>query len=363
MLKKETKIKMIWLVGLTVLAALGGLTQAAGDSGLTKTEADGYLQWFHSLENVYQARQEAQVVEGNLLYPFDMPGWEGDPNRPYRHLSISKALTQLESQWALEGRQKVGSALVALSNARNYTNLSEYDSALVWYQVAASLDTAGHFRREIGRESLAAATAGRDSLGMARHLTNTLGTVDIIGREGEIILAYRWSLINQDIETVDHLIQLVEAQQANLTDRLRFWHAYALNWRAQRSLCLTHLKVLLQSGGLSRDLSETQRAWVLVAVPDLFFLAGNQYTAAEFYTVIKRSEIGRLRSWGEFQLANIDFLNGRYASANAGFSKVSDGKRYGSWQDSAREMVDIATELERIRKEGEPYGTASFFSP
>ena len=327
-----------------------------------RAEADGYLQWLHSLEQTVAGRQAADQPEGNLLYPFDVPGWMPDRVRPYRHLAISKAVTDLEVEFNSKDRRRSLSALVALSNARNYVNLSEYDSAMVWFDLAAQRDSAGNFRREIGRERLAAAMAAADSAEVAQLLTNTLGTPELVGREAELVLAYRWLLAENDGAGVDLLIKKVDSQQAVLSDRLRFWHAYALNWRAERKASLDNLRKLIRSGGLSRDLSEGQRAWVLLAIPDLIFLQGNTAAAADLYRSLIDSRIDELRIWSRYQVANIDFLAGRYLRASQGFKDVCDATRLGSWQDQACDMADVAGELERIRAEGEAYGAAVFYN-
>lgn len=343
---------------VTVLCLLPATLAA---TPLEDTEADGYLQWQHSLEKAVQGRKAAEKEEGNLLYPFDLPGWTVTEVKPYRHLSIGKAILELESQWGNRQDGRMTSSLVALANARNYVNLSEYDSSLVWYQMAAKLDTAGNFRREIGRESLAAAIAANDSLKTSQLLTNTLGATELIGRELEIILGYRWLLAKRDAAMVDLFIQKVEANQAVLSDRLRYWHAYALAWRQDRDAALTHLRKLIRSGGLSRDLTEGQRAWVLVAIPDLLFLNGEVDASADLYRVLSTSQIDNLSLWATYQLANLDYLEGRYLKAGTGFKKVCDAKRVGSWQDQACELNTLSQELQRIKSEGERYGAATLY--
>lgn len=362
--KMTFRFMMVLMLATALPAVLCGTSATAGEParGLDSAEADGYLQWLHSLEQTVAGRRAAEQPESNLLYPFDAPGWLPDALRPYRHLAISKAVTDLESEFRGTDRRRGLSALMSLANARNYVNLSEYDSALVWFDIAAAGDSAGNFRREIGRERLAAAAAAGDSAQVAELLTNALGTPELIGREAELVLAYRWLLAEADGPGVDLLIQKVNSQQAVLSDRLRFWHAYALNWRAERPASLDNLRKLIRSGGLSRDLSEGQRAWVLLAIPDLLFLQDNTADAADLYRALANSQIDELRIWGQYQMANIDFLAGRYLKASQGFKNVCDATRLGSWQDQACAMADVAGELERIRAEGEAYGAAVFYN-
>ncbi len=344
-------------------ACLTGVQISSFAQGLTNRESDGYLQWMHSLEVVMENREETGLDEGNLLYPFDVPGWIGDESRPYRHLSISKAINELEAEWLLRGESRTQSTLVALANARNYVNLSEFDSATVWFNKAAELDTANNFLREISIERLATAAADRDSLAMLAAITNSIGNSTIIGQEGEFILALRWLLIHQDKETLDLVLQKIIVDGSTLTDRLRFWVAYSMAWRKDISGSLEHLKILINSGGLSRDLTEKQRAWVLFAIPDFLFLADDYESSRTLYDVLENSKSPKLATWGRYQIANLDFLNGLYLRASEGFKRICDGKRQGSWQDHACEMAKVATEIERIKSEGEPYGAGSFYTP
>jgi len=253
--------------------------------------------------------------------------------------------------------------LVALANARNYVNLSEYDSATVWFEKAASLDTEKNFFREICRERLAAAAANRDTLDMLAAITNSIGSSAITGHEAEFILALRWLLIQQDSETLDLVLQKIQSDDTNLPDRLRYWVAYASAWRKDTTGSLMHLKILITSGGLSRDLTESQRSWVLFAIPDFLFLGGDQVSSRSLYEVLANSQVPRLSTWGRYQVANLDFLSGRYLRASEGFKRVCEAKRLGSWQDHACEMTKVANEIERLKSERETYGAGSFYNP
>jgi len=348
---------------LLMTALLLALPAGAADTGLTNPESDGYLQWLHSLEKAVEGRQKNGLEEGNLLFPFDHPGWQGIEVQPYRHLSISKAIGELEREWQLRGQDRTESPLVALANARNYMNLSEFDSSLVWYGKATELDTEGNFLREVRREKMAAAVAQRDSLAVQECITNTIGNSAVTGQESEFILALRWALVMRDQETVDLLLQKIRQDGSNLPDRLRFWVAYAYGWRQDRLTAMTHLRVLVQSGGLSRDLAESQRAWVLKAIPDFLFLEGQQDAARQLYEVMAGSSLPRLASWGHYQIANLDLLDGRYLRASEGFNRICEAKRQGSWQDHACAMTGLASEMERLKSEGEPYGVSAFYRP
>jgi len=363
MTHKNYNLKQSLAVASVTLVCLLCCAHSASAEGLDNRESDGYLQWMHSLEAVIDNREETGLEEGNLLYPFDVPGWQGDETRPYRHLSISKAINELEREWLLRGESRTESALVALANARNYVNLSEYDSATVWFDKAAELDTERNFFQEISKERLATAIADRDSLSMLTAITNTIALSSITGHESAFILSLRWLLIQRDRETLDLVLQKIESDDANLPDRLRFWVAYSLAYRQDNDASLKHLRILIHSGGLSRDLTESQRSWVLFAIPDFFFLAGDHTSSQTLYEVLAKSESPALSTWGRYQIANLDFLNGRYLRASEGFKRVCDAKRQGSWQDQACEMTKVASEIERNKSKGEPYGSGSFYNP
>lgn len=363
MVKNKSKLHSL-VVGLSAgLILLTSLPSLGISEELSNTESDGYLQWMHSLEKVIENRRETELEEGNLLYPYDLPGWKGEEVRPYRHLSISKAVNELEQEWLLRGESRTTSTLVALANARNYVNLSEFDSALVWFDKAEALDESKNFTREISRERLATAAADRDSLAMVTCITNTVNNSAITGHESEYILALRWLLIHKDSESIDLVLSKIESDGNVLSDRLRYWVAFSQAWRENRTEAMAHLRVLIGSGGLSRDLTEKQRSWVLFSIPDLFFLAGDNSSAFALYKILEKSKVPELSTWGRFQIANMDLLAGRYLRASEGFKRVCESTRLGSWQDQACEMVNVAKEIERIKSEGEPYGTGSFYTP
>jgi len=336
---------------------------AAAVAPFEDKESDGYLQWLHSLEQTTQAREEVEAPEGNLLFPFNRPGWDTTEDKPYRHLAISKAIMELEAQWLLRGGNREKSALVALSHARNYTNLSEYDSALVWYQAAADLDTLRLFQREIGWENMAASAASGDSLNLAQLITNTMGSSDLQGREQELVLAFRWLLTTLDSDSLKLLLKKVESQPELVSGEIKFWTAYSQSWLGSYDQCLHNLRGIIKNGGLSEGLTEGQRQWVLSAIPDLYFLLGDSEQSRSLYEVLLLSSLDNLQLWARYQLGNLAFLEADYKTASGAYGVVCEAKRMGSWQDNACEMATLATELNRIKKQGEPYGTASFYNP
>jgi len=363
MSRNASKINEMGALLVGVLVLLNAAVGLAGPSPLTSAEADGYRLWLHSLEEAVTARASTDLDEANLLFPFDVSAWDLDNPRPYRHLSISKAVMELETKWNGRGAGNLNSSLMALANARNYVNLSEYDSALVWYDVAARLDSTGSFRCEISREGLACAASANDSLAMAQLMTNTLGAADLQGRQAELVLAYRWLLTERDGDSLTHLVQKMESHPAVMDNNLRFWHAFALSWLGRTDEALAQLRQLVLSGGLSNGLTEKQRGWVMKALPDAYFLLGDRQAARGLYAALSACGVQELKMWGKYQVAGLDFLDSRYLSAGNGFQQVCEGERFGAWQDQACSMVSIAKQLERIKAEGEPYGVANYYQP
>ncbi len=347
-----------------VLAALLllGIPLTGARAGLDPDATDGYRLWLHSLERTVAGREAAGENEHGRLFPFDAPAWQtGTAGPAFRHLAIAKAVSELEEVWQDRDGLTGPPPLVALANARNYMHLSEYDSALVWYGVAAARDTAARFRDDIARESLAAAAAADDSLALARNLTNTLGLSSLVGRDGEVALAYRCLLTARDARAIDHLNEKVAAEGSRLEARVHYWQAYALAWRGRHDESLAVLTDLVRGGGLSHGLDEAQRTWVLTAIPDLMYLAGDTDGARWLYRLLAASDLPALQMWGVYQTAGLDLADARYAEALAGYESVCSGPRQGTWQDQACTLKDVAARLQELRKEGESYGTAAFY--
>lgn len=353
------KTKNPILILLLIAGSLAGHSAAAAE-GLALEESVGYLQWLHSLEQVVQSRTASGLEEGNLLFPLGRPGWVEPEGKPYRHLTISKAISVLESQYA--ERTNVPSALVALANARNYLNLSEYDSALVWYDLAAGLDSAGTFAVELELESMSAAVAGNDSLAMTRLVKGAWARVWDPAATENVCLAIRWTLSRGTTDQAAELTGILGDLPEDVEPRLRFWRAYASCCNGEDEAALEDLRILVRSGGLSLGLSEGQRAWVLTALADEVFLAGNQDQARSLYETLKESTLEELRLWGTYQLAGLAFIACSYLEAATGFESVCKAEQIAIWQKQACEMADLAGELSRIHKEGEPYGVARFYA-
>lgn len=351
-------------------AALAAAPEPGGIDGTGFAPADTSLgvawnRWYDALQGAVVERTAASRPESAPLYPLDrqLPA-EATAAKPYRHLAIAKAVTQLETAPAgrthgAEGGGVPGGAaspLLALANARNYLNLSEYDKALEWYGQAAARDGAGNFRRETGREALAAAICARDTAAAGRAVAATLAFEDPAGREDEIVLAFRWLLNRGDRDTLGWLLQRTDTPAATADTRLAFWRAYALSWLDRRDESLAQLRGLLALGGEGRTLNERERGWVLTATADLLLMQGAAAEAGTLYDRLAASEMPALRRWGRLQSAGLAFVGHRYGDASAGYREICQSDRDGPWGAHACAMADIAAQLDRLMSEGEHHG-------
>ncbi len=350
---------LIWSV--TLLVCLPALYSPAFAKGLAKVEADGYLQWLHSVEQIAESRQKADQPDDHLLYPFDSEGFSDQETTPFKHLAISKALMDFEHRRRVGIIERETSPLNALTMARNYLNLCEYDSALVWFQRTARLDTVSHFATEVGPQHLSTAAALSDSLAVVLHLMEMIEDPQLYTRDRELVVAFRFLVSHDDNYSLALLTQKISVRSANISPRVRYWLAYTYSYQKRWDMSLNELKTLITAGGLSLDLSQQQRTWVLKAIPNLFYLSGQPKSGRELYDILARSKFVELRDWADFQRANQDFLSHKYLRALSIFERLCDSGAVGLWRDNACEMASLARELNRIRKEGEPYGTASFY--
>ena len=341
----------------------------------TLAGAGGWTLWLTALEATMAGRVAGTPPETGLLYPMDNNAPAiGTGAQPYRHLAIAKAVGQLEEGATAKaetgrGRRReeptevtrAGSPLLALANARNYLNLSEYDKALEWYAQAASRDAGGDFRRETGREKLAAAICARDTVAAGLAVASTLQAPELVGREGEVVLAFRWLLNRNDTAGLGWLLQRTEAPELTADARVAFWRAYALSALDRRPECLAQLDALLALGGNGRVLGERERCWVLTATADLLLLQGATPTATALYTRLATSTVPTLRQWGQLQAAGLAFVGHRYGEAGAGYREICQNDKQGLWGPHACAMADIAARLDRLMTEGERYGADANF--
>lgn len=346
----------------------------------TLADGGGWAMWLAALEATVAGRAAGTQPESGLLYPLDNSPAPavGTGSQPYRHLAIAKAIGQLEegAEAKPEGRGKgghgearghetaenrAGSPLLALANARNYLNLSEYDKALEWYAHASARDAGGDFRRETGRERLAAAICARDTVAAGLAVAATLQATDLVGREAEVVLAFRWLLNRNDSAALGWLLNHTEAPEIASDARVAFWRAYTLSALDRRPECLAQLNALLALGGAGRVLNERERCWVLTATADLLLLQGATPAAEALYSRLAGSTVPSLRQWGQLQSAGLAFVGHRYTEAGAGYREICQNDKQGLWGPHACAMADIAARLDRLMSEGERYGADAHF--
>jgi tetratricopeptide (TPR) repeat protein len=347
------------LLALIVAAAPGRPAAAAAGASplLGESERRGYEQWLHSLEQTIQAQQSAGATEPKGAYPFpQVLGAVEGPDAGQRAMVISQALTRMESTQDARSRQFRSSPFHALGMARSYRYLCEYDSALCWYDRAASLDSDQTQADILGEEALGTAIVLGDSLRLVQTLLNTLGSSRITSRQDEIILAYRYLLVHDDRTNLALLARKVDGQTAGLSDRCRTWHAVALTHLERYGDALAQLRQLITRGSLSCGLDVSQRTWVLTTIPDLLFLLDRSQEAGTYYRVLANCSLAVAKSWGQFQLANLDLLARRYREAHAVYEQICAHADSLAWHGQACAMVELAQTLQELRKEGEPYG-------
>ena len=174
-------------------------------------------------------------------------------------------------------------------------------------------------------------------------------------------LALRDAIAAADSARVDGLLAQLSAHTDGLTDVTRYWYAFALADRQRWAASLEQLRRLLIVESLPRSLGATERAWVLIATADHFFLLDSKRQARDLYSLLSLSDRSGVRLWGEYQLANIDFLYADYRRAAATYEQLCSAPDAGRWQAQACAMAVVARKLNQIKVEGEPYGTAAYY--
>ena len=174
-------------------------------------------------------------------------------------------------------------------------------------------------------------------------------------------LALRNGIAAGDSARVDGLLAQLSRYTDGLTDVERYWYAFALADRQRWAASLVQLRRLLTVEGLPRSLGATERAWVLTATADHFFLLDGKRQARDLYSLLSISDRSGLRLWGEYQLANLDFLDTDYRRAARTYEQICNAPEVGRWQAQACAMAEVARKMNQIKVEGEPYGTAAYY--
>jgi len=330
--------------------------ESSAASRLTLEQRDGYRVWLHSLETTVQARD----LESTDLFPFGALDF-GAFADSLSLLAVARELGDLESRPRLLQEPSMKTPLHAITRARNHRHIAELDTALAWYDEAARRDTAGAFARELGPEMMMAAVAAGDSVRVSNGLRRALADRDLDSRRAEIALAYRFIIARGDTSSADALASSLAPHGDVLHGSLGFWQAFSLSWRGHRESSLDLLLALTAADGHSLGLSEAQRAWVLVAIPDILVVTGHTAEAASLYGALGASNLDGAAEWARCQAAVIDFLAGRFLEAGTAFEQLCGQKDSFAWRAYACGMSELSDEMERLRNEGMDNGAASHY--
>lgn len=338
--------------------------RAHSDEGLTDAQRDGYRVWLHSVEKSATARQDAGVPEVLLEYPLGaLDGLARGAGDTLSLLVVARELNDLESRPRLLQEPMQRTALHALMRARNHGQIAEFDTALAWFEAAAARDTAGAFIHELGPEAMATASAAGDSTAVMRQLLSSVFGRDPGVYRNQLILAYRFAIARHDTANMRLLTREIALATDVADPELDFWHAMALSNLQQWPQCLDRLLSIVSSGAASHGLSEAQRAWVLVAIPDLLVLTGRAHDAEPLYRVLSESPVPGAREWAACQVAVLDFLAGRFLEAGTALEQLCKQNDPFPWRSYACGMSELSDEMERLRREGQDHGAAAHYNP
>jgi hypothetical protein len=358
--KRPTVLMILVLAWLV----LGSPHAAEAEMRLDASSRDGYRVWLHNLETTAAAREAGGDTEVIPAYPFGLlSGHETTRTDSLGLLAVARQLDELESLPRILQEPARKTALHALTRARNYRQIAEYDTALTWYETAARRDSTGALRHEAGPEAMATAVASGDSLAATRQLLALFGSRDLQARHLELVLAYRHFVASADTANVDLLLAEVgrHVNLAGASGDLVFWHAFALNWRGHWEESLDLLCGLLDADGFTHGLSEDQRTWVLVAIADQLVITGHVAEAAPLYQALADSGLPGASEWAACQDAAIAFLAGRYLEAGTAFEQLCDQRESFPWRAYACSMSELSDEMQRLRNEGQDHGAVAHY--
>lgn len=319
-------------VGLALLLGTGAAAAEANLAGAALPS--GYAGWLADLSRDGPAAADSAPAATARPYPWqrpDSPRWEASRQVRAREGGVPGSIGP------------VGAAVLAA--AEDYRLLGEYGRASDLYLEAARLDTALAADGGLADAALAAAVAADDSARVVARLLNTVGASDLAGRDGEVVLAYRWLLGREDRLHLDLLNRKVEGQGTAASAELRYWRAFALSAGRSWPEALAALAALVDDPATAPVLGRAERLWVATAIPDLLVLTGAPAAAAEGYRMLAASEAPGSRSWALYQMANLDFLAGRYAGANAGYRAVCALPAAPAWQPRACALAALTDTL------------------
>lgn len=332
-------------------------------AGLTDAEINGYLIWLHALEETIATRQAAGQPEPRRLFPRHHEPTRGSWQTTL--LDVAQALEALEARPRLLQEPPDRPPLHALNRARNHAYLAEHDSALVWYVEAARRDSTGDVLGELGPEIMAAAIAAdqADVVGQRLHRILAAGGPHDEAQAHEVELACRYRIAREDTAGITDLVDHLARRPLWRQSSLGYWEAFSLSWLGRWSESLPVLRGLLSGGGRTFGLDESQRAWVLMAVPDQLFLLGESGTAHGLYRALSASTLPEAAIWGGCQAAALDLLAGEFLKAGTAFERLCQRSENTEWRRYACDMARLSDELERLRSEGQPHGIAGHYQP
>ncbi len=348
---------------LTAALVAGAVAPAAADVAMTEAQQHAYLIWLHSLEAELAIRDVAGPPASRPLFP--QSAWLPEDVSARSLLDVAGALIDLERKPRLLQEPPGRSPLHALNRARNHARIAEHDSALVWYAEAVRRDSTGDRTDDIGAEIMASAiAAGNDDL-VRRRLGGALGKVAAGDAAGtlEVELACRFMLARSDTVGLQSLVFALGKLPRPMDGRLEFWHGYVRSWLGHWQQSFEILTGLLGGDGRTHGLDTTQRAWMLTAIADQVLLLGDRATAHGLYRALAASSVPEAATWAACQAAALDFLEGRYLAAGTAFEQLCRRADNTTWRRYACEMARLSDEIERLRSEGAPYGTAAFYRP
>jgi hypothetical protein len=360
------------LAAFCVLAALSAGSSLPGASAvaapataanLTDAEINGYLIWLHALEETIAARLATGRPEPRGLFPYHHESLAGTWQETL--LDVAHALEELEARPRLLQEPPGRPPLPALNRARNLAHLAAHDSALVWYLAAARRDSTGEALGDIGEEIMAAAVAAGEAAVVRQRLQRILGAGGPHDETQvrEVELACRFQIARGDTAGLTDLVAQLARQPAWRQSSLGYWEAFSLSWLGRWSESLAVLRGLLTGDGRAFGLDESERAWVLMAVPDQLLLLGDHQIAHGLYRALGASTVPEASAWAACQAAALDLLAGDFLRAGAAFERLCRRSDNSHWRRYACDMARLSDELERLRSEGRPHGIAGLYQP
>jgi hypothetical protein len=167
---------------------------------------------------------------------------------------------------------------------------------------------------------------------------------------------WRSAIGTGDGAQLDTLLAGFASRATDCDDQSRYWCALALAARGQWDRCLLQLKQLLATGNPD-EFDLRQRAWVVSAVADQFFLLGARRQCRDLYSLLSLSDRRELQLWAEYQGANLDLLDADYRRAATTYEQLCGCVDSSAWRIHACALAEVAQQLTRIQEGGESDGT------